>query len=75
MVEDLNLEPGQNLYLHFQPGDGVPPFNAVCIVVSKQPIRDGSVAGNPVKYGVKFNSLSQTTRQSIREFTEKRKAA
>lgn len=71
VVGNSQLQPGQTLFLHFQPGDGVPPFNAVCSIVSKQWV-DASKAGPPpVKYGVRFTSLSQTIRESIRNYTKK----
>lgn len=75
VIENSGFEPGQSLYLHFQPGDGVPPFNAVCTIVSKKWVSEDN--RNPaVKYGVKFTSLSQATRESIRDFTNaKTKAA
>jgi PilZ domain-containing protein/uncharacterized protein DUF4339 len=71
MIDNPNLQPGQNLFLHFQPGDGVPPFNAVCTVVSKQMVKDTKSALDSVKYGVKFTSISQSVRESIRQFTQK----
>lgn len=71
LIDNPNLQPGQSLFLHFQPGDGVPPFNAVCQIVSKQFVKDGSApaAVDPVKYGVKFTTLSQSVRESIRNYT------
>lgn len=69
LIDNPNLQPGQSLFLHFQPGDGVPPFNAVCQIVSKQYIKDGVSAADPVKYGVKFTTLSQSVRESIRNYT------
>lgn len=75
MIENPNLQTGQTVYLHFQPGDGVPPFNAVCSVVSKQWVQDAPPDGSPIKYGVKFTSISQATRESIRDFAEKKRAA
>jgi hypothetical protein len=71
LIDNPNLQPGQNLFLHFQPGDGVPPFNAVCTVVSKQMVKDTKSALDSVKYGVKFTSISQSVRESIRQFTQK----
>jgi len=71
LIDNPNLQPGQNLFLHFQPGDGVPPFNAVCTVVSKQTVKDTKSALDSVKYGVKFTSISQHVRESIRQFTQK----
>ena len=66
------LQPGQTVFLHFQPGDGVPPFNALCHVVSKQFIKSSPVQpieGVTVKYGVRFTSISQNIRESIKSFT------
>lgn len=75
VVESPGLEIGQTLYLHFKPGDGVPPFNAVCQVVSKQQLRNiPHGPGTPVKYGVKFTSITQKARESIRSFTEPKAA-
>ena len=71
LIDNPNLQPGQNLFLHFQPGDGVPPFNAVCTVVSKQMVKDTKSALDSVKYGVKFTSISQSVRETIRQFTQK----
>ena len=71
MIDNPNLQPGQSLFLHFQPGDGVPPFNAVCQIVSKQFVRDASATSEPVKYGVRFTTLSQSVRESIKSFTTK----
>lgn len=70
LIENPNLQPGQSLFLHFQPGDGVPPFNAVCQIVSKQFVKEGPAIGvDSVKYGVKFTTLSQSVRETIRNFT------
>lgn len=74
MIENHLLNPGQTLFLHFQPGEGVPPFNAVCTIVSKQAPRSPVVEGTAVKYGVKFTSVSQNIRQQIKDYTEIKKA-
>lgn len=71
LIESSELQPGQSLFLHFQPGEGVPPFNAVCQVVSKQFVREGASSNEPVKYGVKFTTLSQSVRDSIKTYTTK----
>lgn len=75
LIQNQLLQPGHPVYLHFQPGDGVPPFNAVCSIVSKSWMPEGTSAEAPIKYGVKFVSVSQAVRESIRDFTEKRKVA
>jgi hypothetical protein len=75
LIEQSSLVPGQSLFLHFQKGDGVPPFNAVCQIVSKQ----AGVVVAPdspefLKYGVKFTTLSQSVRDSIKNYTSTRAA-
>ncbi|MGZ3769660.1 MAG: GYF domain-containing protein [Bdellovibrio sp.] len=70
LIENAELLPGQSLFLHFQPGTGVPPFNAVCQIVSKQFSKENSAGSGPVKYGVKFTTLSQSVKESIKTYTE-----
>jgi hypothetical protein len=70
MIESPDLQPGQTVFLHFQPGDGVPPFNAVCQIVSKQFVREPATASK-IRYGVKFTSISHHVRESILHFTSK----
>lgn len=74
-IENKDINPGQTLFLHFQPGEGVPPFNAVCNIVSKQLVTEENSINKTVKYGVKFTSVSQNIREQIKEFTETRKAS
>lgn len=70
LIDNPHLQPGQSLFLHFQPGDGVPPFNAVCQIVSKQFVKEAGPEGvDPVRYGVKFTTLSQSVRESIKNYT------
>ncbi|MGZ3773249.1 MAG: GYF domain-containing protein [Pseudobdellovibrionaceae bacterium] len=71
LIEHSDFKPGQTLFLHFQPGDGVPPFNAVCQIISKQFKKDLSSPVGLVKYGVKFTTVSQSVRQSIKSYTDK----
>ncbi|MBL7671383.1 MAG: DUF4339 domain-containing protein [Bdellovibrionaceae bacterium] len=73
MIDCQSLSPGESLFLHFQPGEGVPPFNAVCTIVSKEFVKDTVTAGDPVKYGIKFTSVSQSIREQIRGLAEARK--
>jgi hypothetical protein len=47
--------PGQQLNVHFKGHDGFPPFNALCEVVSKKFVDNGT----PIEYGLKFLTLSQ----------------
>lgn len=74
LIDSQLLQPDQTVFLHFQPGEGVPPFNAVCTIVSKQFVGDAAVPGEWVRYGIKFVSVAQKVRDQIRGFTETRKA-
>lgn len=75
LIGNSELQPGQSLFLHFQPGNGVPPFNAVCQIVSKQFQNESSSKADPVKYGVKFTTLSQSVRESIKNYTSNQNCA
>lgn len=66
-IENSDLQPGQTLFLHFKPGDGVPPFNAICTIVSKH----GTKNGQHSSYGVKFTSINRTVQAAIKDYTEK----
>lgn len=61
-----DIRMGQKLFLHFQAGDGVPPFNASVEIVSKK--QDG----NFFRYGVKFVEVSNLVQQSIKHITDKK---
>lgn len=70
VLREKNLSVGQKLFLHFQTGNGVVPFNAIAEVVSKSAVfSDGSEG---FKYGVRFTTISQDVRKSISEFTNER---
>lgn len=68
VVENSDFNPGQSLFLHFKAGDGVPPFNALCEVVSKH---FGDKKSNDVRYGVKFVNISQNVQRAIHLHTGK----
>lgn len=74
-MENAMLVPGQTLYLHFKPGDGVPPFNAICEVVSKKFLKELSDRKAPIKYGVKFTSIAPNTQQLLQDYTNRTKVA
>lgn len=75
VMENSTIIPGQNLYLHFKPGDGVPPFNAICEVVSKQYVENIKDQAQAVRYGLKFKSISEEARKHIQEYTGIAKSA
>lgn len=55
------IAPGQQLVVHFKSHEGIPSFNAVCEVVSKKFVTDGS----PIQYGLKFLTLSQEVQEEF----------
>ncbi len=61
--------PGQKIFLHFKPGDGVPPFNATCEVVSKQYVKGIKNKDAPVGYGIKFIEINGDVQEAIRNYT------
>ncbi|MGE0764275.1 MAG: GYF domain-containing protein [Bdellovibrionales bacterium] len=75
VMENAMIVPGQTLYLHFKPCDGVPPFNAVCEVVSKQFVEGVREKNAPIRYGLKFTSISANTQQFLHELARKAEAA
>lgn len=70
VMENAMVVPGQNLYLHFKPGDGVPPFNAICEVVSKKYVENIQDKNQAVRYGLKFKSISEEAKNMIYEYTK-----
>lgn len=68
LLENSDFTPGQTLFLHFKVGDGVPPFNATCEIVSKQTLKSGSSA---CKYGVRFTNVSRDIQLAIKDYTQK----
>ncbi|MFP5518488.1 MAG: GYF domain-containing protein [Bdellovibrionia bacterium] len=75
IIENPNFEVGTSLFMHFKPGDGVPPFNALCEIVNKTQLRNIPHGPNtPVKYGVKFTSVSHEIKESLNSYTHVRAA-
>ncbi len=72
--DDVSAKVGQNLFLHFKAGDGVPPFNAVCMVVNRT-VKMGTHPGEraKTKFGVKFTNVSQNVQMAIKTFSESQK--
>ena len=75
IMENSMIVPGQTLYLHFKPGDGVPPFNAVCEVVSKRFVDNVKEKNAPIRYGLKFKSINNETQKWLQDFTKRGDAA
>ena len=53
--------PGQRVFIHFRKFNEWPAFNAVCEVVSKKFVNDGS----PVQYGLRFLSLTHEVKDEF----------
>lgn len=71
IIDSPELQPGQVLYFHFKPADGLPPFNAVCEVVSKQFVKDNRKSAK-VRYGVKFTNINAASQKHINEYASDR---
>lgn len=64
MMKNALVVPGQQVFVHFSGNSGLPSFNAVCEVVSKKFVNDGT----PVEYGLRFISMSPEAQE---EFNKK----
>lgn len=74
IMDNATILPGQELYLHFKPGDGVPPFNAICEVVAKKYVSGIANPNEPIQYGLKFKSLSAQGQEALKLYTSKKAA-
>ncbi len=74
VMSNTMLKPGEKVFLHFKPGDQVPPFNAICEIVSKKFAKDLKGREDSVKYGVKFLKIHSTHMEAIKEFLKKKAA-
>lgn len=75
IMENAMIVPGQILYLHFKPGDEVPPFNATCEVVSKQFVEGVKDRNTPIRYGLRFTHISPSAQSLLQEFTNRTEVA
>ncbi len=66
VIESDKLNIGQNLFLHFQAGDGVPPFNTHVTIVSKKKM------GSQCRYGVRFIETNSTIEKSLQMIIAKK---
>jgi hypothetical protein len=73
-LDTKEFEAGQTLFLHFKPGDGVPSFNATCLVINKS-LASREPSGKGAKYGVKFTTINARTRDYIEEFANRKTKA
>lgn len=64
VLESASLDVGHQVFLHFKPASDLPPFNAVCEVVSRRPVSTSDALA-PHHYGVKFLKIESKTTQAI----------
>lgn len=69
IMENAMIVPGQVLYLHFKPSDGIPPFNAVCEVVSKKYVDGVKDKSAPIRYGLKFTNINQNAQRFLQDWS------
>lgn len=70
-IDNKNFQVGQNIYLHFKPGADLPPFNAICQIVSKQFVDPTQNTTQDLRYGVKFLNVNPKAKEAIQSFTNK----
>jgi hypothetical protein len=73
LIDGAVFDVGDSLFLHFRPGNGVPPFNAICNVVNRREIEHGRKTH--WRYGVQFTSISEYVQESIEEYAKQAQAA
>lgn len=72
VMENVELMPGEIIHLHFKPGEGVPPFNAECEIVSKAYVSDQSQS--KIRYGVRFTKINYIVQKAITEYAAQKVA-
>lgn len=68
VVRNALLAPGQVIHVHFGRGDGLPPYNAVCEVVSKRFVPDVRDSRTPIQYGVKYLQIDPKIVAAARDY-------
>ena len=70
IMDNAMVVPGQTLYLHFKPQNGLPAFNTICEVVSKKFVEGVRDKKAPICYGLKFKSLNEDTQKFLVSYTK-----
>lgn len=71
IMNNSMIQPGDKVFLHFKPGDKVPPFNAICEVISKKFAKGVNDRYAPVKYGIKFIKIHENDLEAIQKYIKK----
>lgn len=66
IIRNATLAPGQIINVHFAGNETLPPFNAVCEIVSKKFIREVKFPRTPVPYGVKFIKMDPAVEELVK---------
>jgi hypothetical protein len=74
VLDTTKLEVGHQVFLHFKPAKDLPPFNAVCEVVSRRPVNSADALA-PIHYGVKFLKIESKTTKAIEALAAQTKKA
>lgn len=70
--ESKYLDVGHQLFLHFKPDVGLPPFNAVCEVVSRRPVNSADPTA-ATHFGVKFLKVDAKATAAIETFAAQKR--
>lgn len=64
VLDTSALDVGHQAFLHFKPASDLPPFNAVCEIVSRRPVNPTDRLAS-MHYGVKFLKIETSTVKRI----------
>lgn len=73
-MNNAMLLPGQKIFVHFKPSDGLPSFNALCEIVNKKYVKGVKNNTQPLFYGVKFISINGEDQQKLKQYTANKAA-
>jgi hypothetical protein len=73
VLETVALDIGHQAFLHFKPASDLPPFNAVCEIVSRRSV-DSVDSLARMHYGVKFLKVEMKTTKAIEALTAQQAA-
>ncbi len=70
VIQNAMLMPGQNVYVHFRPGDRTQSFNVLCEVVSKKFVKNLKDRNAPLIYAIKFVNIPKHEKDLIKTLIE-----
>ena len=75
VMQNAMLLPGQDIHMHFKPAEGMPAFNAMCEIVSKEYVAELKSRETPIRYGLRFKSLNLETQKILKDLAQKKIAS